>query len=422
MLYEQILELMGIMDRVLPQILASHTPEGSGLILPAFSPSQNSVVEAKTEGVWRLNIDPRFWRFDEEIPPRYTNPSGKRWYVRCITQHGSAWEDQVVDTPQDLVVPLPPGVRLWHASEEARRLLLLAKHDLTDLFRSDEGNQDLPHDYEMSSCDGTLTLLVTPKCVLGFRDGISLLRENSPYLTRLCLEYARTACWLYGLSMEEMCSLTRMSISRRVGGTPISLHKDGGGFYDSGPMLSVVVGHSHILHDFSPSLMTHVRGFDHAVTPVRVRVPEGVLVVIDGYARSSYGHGYTTEPKMGGHYYTIDFGLDCMRETRLLGYVKETGGMVMYTPVVDQHVVQFNQGSGIIGNPPSSVLQRAKTPLLHGVNPCLDLVRTIRTRLQNTESLLLASHTKSSIQKRKEDLTTSATAVHTQHDEGDTPA
>ena len=389
-LYENLQSLLVIMDRILPSPETLGDPDellgSSGIHTPLaqFSPSQNAVVEAKPEGAWRLNIDARNWRMDQDIPPRYTNTGGKRWYARRITQHGSALEDQVTNTGR-LAVPPPSGVRLWHCSEEARRLLLLAKHDLNALFQSQTEEPTLPHDNDMGTCGGMLSLLVTPMRVLGFRDGVSLIKEHSPYLTRLCLEYAFTICWLYGLSIDEMASLTKMRITRHVEGTPITLHEDGGGFYDSGPLLTAMVGCQHILHDFSPSLMGHVRPTEQALTPVRLRVPEGVLLVIDGYARSSYGHGYTREAHQGGCYYTIDFIMDSMRATKLIGYVKETGGMVMHTPVVHKHVVQTK----VL---PTEPQENTHSPLLYGTCPLLDLVRKMHSRFQNVESLLLASH------------------------------
>jgi hypothetical protein len=412
--YDQLKELMTIIERVLPDdphvhaCTAFHSKRGVFQSPVVFSPGKDSVIEAKPEGVWQLNIDPRHWMFEGGIPDRYSSTSVKRWYIRRITQHRGGWNDHVLNGPD---VPLPSGVRMWHATEDARKMLLLARQDLMELFRAHAAEDyPLPHDTEggVHSCGGgTVSVLVTPSRVLGFSDGICLLQGRSPYLARLCLEYARTTCWVYGLSLQEFYSLAQMSISRHVGGSPITLQKHTGGVYNNGPVLTIMIGHTHVSHDFSPILMQNVRPSGHRLTPVRMKVSEGVMVVMDGYTRACYGHGYTLEPTTektcSQFYFTIDITMDSMRETRLLGYIKETGEMIMHTPVVQQHVVQIQgqdsmQHAGSAFTPPA----QANT-VLYGACPVLDLIRVMRTRLRSVESNLLSSKSKESCSPPEED-------------------
>ncbi len=254
-------------------------------------------------------------------------------------------------------------------------MLLHVKHDLHELFQTQCGLAALPQQTHGGQ-DGTTTLLVTPTQILGFRDGLIILHDTSPYLAKACREYAKIACWLYGLKMDEFAELTRMCISRHWGNTPVTLQGAGGGFYDSGPILTVGIGHPYILYDYSPSLMPRCVGHP----PVRLKVAEGVMTVLDGYARSSYAHGYLPPPHEGAAvpYYTIDYHMDCTRSTQLIGRVKETGGVITHTPVIEEHVVQ-KQRLPVTGS------------RMHGVCPMLDTIRKMRARLQTEASSNLLS-------------------------------
>lgn len=367
-LYEQLCQLSAALERVIPD-------QGTwGRDLPwwdthrKFCPCTDMILEARPEGIWRLSIDPTHWQWR---PTRQQGARATRFSLRTQarqnTQHASAWNDQISVGPPP---PIPPGVRLWQASGTARRLLVHAKHDLRELFQSQNGINNCP------SCEGTLTLLITPTRMLGFKDAITLIRDGSPYLTRICLEYAQMVCWLYGLRMDEFATLTQMCISRRLGGTAISLQRKCGGFYDNGPVVTMGIGHPYIYHDFSPTLMDHT---DAVIGPIRIQVGEGVMTVMDAHARVSYAHGYSAEPAEGGGspYYTIDFHMDCMRNTRVIGHTNGTGDMLMYSPVMDTNTVQTEHTFTPKGAP------------VEGICPLLDLVRNMRQRVHTRESMIL---------------------------------
>lgn len=366
-LYEQLGQLSLAIERVIPPHERETTHPPVWEPPRKFCPSTDMMLEAQPEGVWRLNIDPVHWQWH---PPRSQVPQATRFSLRnqarLHTQHASAWEDQMRSSPPP---PMPSGVRLWHANDAARRLLIHAKHDLRELFQTQTG---FAH-------DESLTLLITPTRVLGYQDAITLIQGQSPYLTKICHEYGQMVCWLYGLRMDEFAALTQMCISRHVGSTTIDLQRNGGGYYDSGPMITIGIGHCFISHDFSPTLMDSEKHAETALTPVRVRVGEGIMTVMDAHARISYAHGYSREPDGGGGspYYTIDFYMDCMRNTRITGYVKWTGDMIMHTPVMSAHTVQTRQ------------IPMSGGTRVEGVCPLLDLIRTMRRRVQGEESACL---------------------------------
>jgi hypothetical protein len=359
-LYEDLRELKERLDRLLPPV----PPVASGEDEREFQPGRDMLIEAEPVSVTRLALDPKHWRLLPGYIPSVHDGSreSRQWYARRATQHGSTWGDNEPDS----AASVPTGMRLWHASERARQLLVHARHDLDALF--DYGTAPgLPRHED--------TLLVTPRQMLGYRDGLALLTPSSPYLAKLCREYARMACHLYGVLLEEFAMLTKMCVRRHVYPlTPIMLQPTGGGVYDSGPVISVHVGVPQAAHELSPSLMPACAGDPS----VRVVVPEGVMVVLDIYARMSYGRGYAHAPGGPTVFYTLEFYMDSMRETSYITRQPITGALIMYTPIVKQHAVQRSRGWEQEGRRLDTCAKR-------------QVVRSMRARLQDTESHLLST-------------------------------
>ncbi len=332
-----------------------------------------TLIEANPLGVWQMETTPPLWRAQDDFGSRLTHEC-KRQHVCRVTRQ-LALDEHHAEKQALTATDLPEGIRLWHATQRAQGLLFHARHDLVDLFK--DSRREIPSDDDLLG--GAVTLLVTPKRTLGFRDGMKMLSPRSPYLTKLCAEYARMACWLYGLDIREFSSLAQMSITRHPSlPTSIALLPSGGGFYDSGPALSVLVGRVDVAHDFKPLLIV-----DDKPNALRVAVPEGVLLALDGNIRVAYGRGYASLQPRGKNeaaFFTIDFALDCMRHTQLLGKIPPTGWLVMYTPVVSQHVVERRPVKKQGLSSTASAL----------ICPIRSLLQSIRSRLQDRESFILS--------------------------------
>ena len=373
LLYDDLCALMERLDRVLPR-----QRESSPAHLQ-FSPSQNTLVESNQTRVHQLIPPSDTWRISESsIPSIHTKHASRRWYaVKQTRLTGGA--DRKLATKNDQPIPAdkPEGVRVWHASDTAKRLMILARHDMDELFKTKVHPSTVPTDKDGDRGQESVTLLKTPTHTLGASEGMVLLEDSSPYVVRLCQEYAKMTCWIYGLSMAEFYTLTQMSITRHATNTTATLQATGGGYHDSGPVLTIGLGAQRIRHDLFPSLMT-----SRALTPVRLTVAEGDLVVLDGHARSNYAHGYTllTDTTPSPPLYTIDFHMDCMRKTVSIGYDPVTRGMLMETPV---------EGTHVIYHAPTRV-QKTGRDFMHA-NPTFGLVRAMRSRVQTAESVLISS-------------------------------
>lgn len=362
LLYDDLSALMEGLDRVLPQ---QHERGGRSA---QFRPSLDMLIENKAVSVHRVSTTSTSWRMDEShIPSNHTKHAGRRWYAINRTRVACTDRELSTENGRPVEAEIPDGVRVWHASDAAKRLLLLARHDMDCLFSPPPDSQVLPTD---GGGDST-TLLITPTHTLGYAEGVSLLKESNPYVVRLCNEYAKMARWLYNLREEEFATLTQMSISRHVAGQAASLQRTGGGYHDSGPILTVGLGIRGVQHDLIPSLMK-----SPGLTPVRVTIEEGDLMVLDGHARSNYAHGYTAKsPPL----YTINFYMDCMRRTVCIGYDPVTRGVLMETPVEETHTI-----SNKTHTKPGEAGKNCDSPTL-------GLVRAMRSRIQTAESILLSS-------------------------------
>jgi hypothetical protein len=224
LLYDDLCALMERLDRVLPR-----QRESSPAHLQ-FSPSQNTLVESNQTRVHQLIPPSDTWRISESsIPSIHTKHASRRWYaVKQTRLTGGA--DRKLATKNDQPIPAdkPEGVRVWHASDTAKRLMILARHDMDELFKTKVHPSTVPTDKDGDRGQESITLLKTPTHTLGASEGMVLLEDSSPYVVRLCQEYAKMTCWIYGLSMAEFYTLTQMSITRHATNTTATLQATGG--------------------------------------------------------------------------------------------------------------------------------------------------------------------------------------------------
>ena len=377
--YEELKSIFARLDKVLPgggrlAVECNEEEQGWGW--------RNTVIEAKHVGLHRLVFDRtgcEAWRFKGEIPSKHQASPGRRWYTTERTQVST--ELLAVSTGEALD-SLPPGTSLWHASETARRLVVLAKHDAKLLFDTQVRECSLPADDEWRT-KGTFTLFATPgPQELCFRDSVRLLQPSAPYLARLVHEYGRSIAWMYGVGLNDFAELCRLHITWHSPGTgsAMRLMPASPCRFENGPIVRVGVGRPVITHDLAPALQDPCMG--RGELPVRLAVPEGVMVCADGACRMRYSHGYPRQWGEGGKsWFTLTFFLDCTRGSVATGYDRETRAVIMSTPVQKDRVVSGNQLES-----PAAASRGAGL----GLDLMDVLVKSMRLRLRVAESHLLA--------------------------------
>jgi len=369
--YEELVAILARLDSVLP----GRTVEDQQKAGTDWS-WRNTVIEAKPVSLERLVLDmEERWRFRGDIPTKHTRSPSRRLYIRERTELLT----EIAPQPRagSPVENLPPGVSLWHASDHARRLFVLAKYESNSLFGAQTVACTLPGDDDWRA-KGFITLFYTPgPAEYCFRDCARILQKEAPYLTRLVQEYARAIAWMYGMEWHDFEEMCRLHITWRSASAmmPMRLLPASPCRYENGPVVHIGLGRTVITHDLAPTITDPCKGCSEL--PVRLVVPEGVMMCMDGPSRMRYSHGCPSQRgDTASPWIMLSFFLDCTRQSIAIGYERETRAVVMATPVCKDHVV---------------------APLQTDLLPCglaLDLtgvlVKNMRLRLRVAESHLLA--------------------------------
>lgn len=328
---EELREITRRLAKVLPQSGDGSAVLDNGIGL-AWS-SHQTVIEAKPVSMRRLALEPKPWR----LPPLHQDMLSRRAYIRQATSTQTEISAPVQDDPS---LFLPPGMSLWHAPEAGRRLTVLALQDARMFFKKtvDWILTNIPS-IQLTD-EGPMRLFEAPEGQpeLCFRDSVRILRIVAPYVARLAEEYAKSISWIYGLKpvdFEECCRLSVQWIPQGKG-SPMELLPASSCRYENGPVVHVSVGRSLIYHDLAPTLADLT---ETDVGPMRLSVPEGVMVVLDGASRMRYSHGFPARLDDGSSWLNLVFMLDCTPQSIPLAYERETRAIIMRTPVVPERVV-----------------------------------------------------------------------------------
>ena len=142
---------------------------------------------------------------------------------------------------------------------------------------------------------------------------------------------------MYGFEAIEFVEGCRMNVTWRASGrckaselAPASPCR-----FENGPIASVGVGLPVVAHDLVPVLP----GDSGVEWPVRVCVPEGVVVCTDGASRMRYSHGHPASCGQDEGWFLLTFQLDCNRRSAAIAYERQTRAVIMQTPVVGDRVV-----------------------------------------------------------------------------------
>lgn len=352
MLYHRCEELREIVRRLAKVLPGQEQEEGPSNLEAAPGWSwQRTVIEAKPIMLAPLILAFRGWKFDKQMPPLYQDMQSRRRFVReqtrlvtttaCTTASSSA-----------KTVALPEGSSLWHATDEARGLLLLAKQDARLLFDT----------VVMRSLHGVVPMTSNKEFVtlfdnnhgedpvdMCFRDSVKILRKFAPYVARLAEEYGKSLTWMYGIGareFEEGCRL-RLQWVKPGCGTPVELLPVSPCRYENGPVVFAALGPSVAFHDLVPSLADPSTSDDG---PIRLSVPEGVMLAMDGASRVRYAVG--TPSGTNDSRFNLIFLLDCSARSFPVSYERETRAIAMQTPVVHDHVVSTLIDLPTTRNPP----------------------------------------------------------------------
>lgn len=314
-----------------------------------------------------LNLPSSEWRLAREIPASRQSQASRREFAREATTLQTCMS---LGKVQHGCTAPPMGLSLWHT--QSTRKLILIRHDLERMFELDKISSSMPYTDEQGY------FALPGKRQLYFRDCVELIRESHPYLYGLCMEYAEMGCTMYGLSMQEFSSVSRLHISmcKSNVGRPLILQDSLQSRFDGGPIFIGSVGIPVTTYDLTPSLPAADRSAEPCT---RVGVREGGLMVLDGDVRFRYACGIPKgQGGQNGVIYTLTIHMDSMEQTLVVGYENETKTIIMYTPLITRSEAIPHWVS-----PYPSPMERQKNTTLG------QLIHKIRARVAIAESHVL---------------------------------
>ena len=261
---------------------------------PACGGPQDRVVEAKPSGAWALR------------PPESLSGLERR-----VTR-----PEDALEAPAGA---LPEGLRLWQPTDRARRLAVQARHDLEALYRVETARDigaRLPA-LNTDLLDGGYALFGASRVLYG--DALRLLSPIYRSLARLCDEYERMACLLYGVPRAEFRDTTHFSVTRIQPGRGVALASLAARPHMGGPIATATLGPVDCLFDvLAPP----------PAPSARLALPEGTLTTLDGHARLHCRFGEPEGSSDAAPRYRITFLMSSRRAR-----VVDRQGPVLVTPI-----------------------------------------------------------------------------------------
>jgi len=283
---EELLSLNARLGRLMPPP-DPHAP-------PACVSPQDRVVEARPSGAWGLR------------PPESLSGLERR-----VTR-----PEDALETPPDA---LPAGLHLWQPTDRALRLAVQARHDLEALYRVETARDigaRLPA-LNTDLLDGGYAIFSSARVLYG--DALRVLSPVYRSLARLCEEYERMACLLYGVPRAEFRESTHFCVARVQPGRGVALASLAAPPHMGGPVATATLGPADCL-------------FDALAPPpapsARLALPEGTLATVDGHARLHYRFGEPEGSSEGAPRYRITFLMSSRRAR-----VADGRGPVLVTPI-----------------------------------------------------------------------------------------
>jgi alkylated DNA repair dioxygenase AlkB len=267
------------------------------------------------------------WRFKKAVPKNLKTLPERLWFVKKTIRSKTSLSDETapIDNPV-----IPEGFRLWEPPAAATALLADARREIAALFEREVGRPEaerLPFSDQRES-RGLYYVFTREldEARVSYDEARTALRAAAPALADFCHEYLLHLARIYRLSPGDIAKKAQLVLLRYEPESGIWLHIDNVARYDRGPIATVSLGPPDVTYDFTPTL-TDVGA------PIRVRMREGDLAVMDGRARMEWAHGLPYGLK--AHKYTVMFKCDHLTEH-----------VVGYQPVLQTNIYEAIPGEG----------------------------------------------------------------------------
>jgi alkylated DNA repair dioxygenase AlkB len=325
-----ILLLLILVAGFLAQALCDATPGGrrSGLAAVGGKADAFADVEAVPAApleVRALKPQSNKWRFREVMPKDLKSVPERIWFVKKTIRSKTSFADE--STPIENPI-IPDGFRIWQPPSAATTLLADARREIAALF---ERELALPEAERMPFSDQRgsrgLYYVFTRDLIearVSYNEARAALRAATPALADFCHEHLLHLARIYRLSPGDIAKKAQLVLLRYEPGSGIWLHIDNVARYDRGPIVTISLGPPDVTYDLTPTLT------DKGV-PIRVRMREGDLVIMDGRSRMEWAHG-------------VPYGLETYKYTVMFKCDHLTEHVVGYQPILQTNIYEAIPG------------------------------------------------------------------------------
>ena len=268
------------------------------------------------------------WKFKKAIPKGLRLLADRVRFVKRAIRSKTFFTDET--GPADDPV-IPEGFRVWAPPPAAR--VADARREIAALFEREialpEAARHLHTDQRKTRGLYYLFTGADVKERMYCDETLGALDAAAPVLAEFCREYYRLMSRIYRFDPVATAKKVQIVFLRYDPGHGIWLHIDNVSRYDRGPIATVSLGPPDVTYDLTPSLA-------EAGAPIRVRMREGDLVVMDGRSRMEWAHG-------------LPYGLPSYKYTIMFKCDHFTDHVVGHQPIIRTNIYEAIPGAGLSG-------------------------------------------------------------------------
>jgi alkylated DNA repair dioxygenase AlkB len=134
----------------------------------------------------------------------------------------------------------------------------------------------------------------------------------------LISKYAKAIASLYNISIDEFANKAQLIILKYLPNAGMWVHIDNIERYDQGPIITINVGPKYAYYDMIPVLLPSMD--DTNVRPLRIKIPQGNVLIMDGISRIEWAHGLPYNVPYEKTKYTLMFKCDKFSTHKVLDH------------------------------------------------------------------------------------------------------
>lgn len=275
--------------------------------------------------IFYLKINKENYFFNNKFPKnviKFNNKrellSSKLWYIKSKIRYKTDFTNPVelIDEKKYSEV-IPKGLVIYPPLRNEYKKVHSELTHLYDNYKSYPFLNNYIADY--TSTRGLFYIFTSFSDPIYYKESLNFLKKNNyKELSNIIEEYIQYFFIKYNIKKEKeeyILSKLQLGLLKYSKNDGIWLHIDNIKRYDQGPIATISIGPKYNFYDLAPSLIN-----DPKIKPLRIKMDEGSLFIMDGSSRIEWSHGLPyNNPYNENIKYTITFKFDKFNEKKI-GY------------------------------------------------------------------------------------------------------